>query len=128
MRRKKTSGGASGSPGKAAEGLSPLDDLGPQTASSERAPTLPVEEMLDEGSQLATNPESLAPTLKDSTADKLVPPSAKGKNQSATKSGAWGDLPKHAQRVFRAEGGEALPPQYRAWIDAFYNKLNTNGQ
>ena len=36
----------------------------------------------------------------------------------------WGALPKHAQEVFRSEGGTELPARYREWIDAYHRRLN----
>jgi hypothetical protein len=36
----------------------------------------------------------------------------------------WGFLPMHARDVFRAQGGSDMPAQYRAWIDAYYKRLN----
>lgn len=37
---------------------------------------------------------------------------------------AWGELPTRVRQVFRTEGGQDLPVQYRDWIDAYYRKLN----
>lgn len=36
----------------------------------------------------------------------------------------WGELPIHVRDVFRTEGGEDMPAEYRDWIDAYYKKLN----
>lgn len=36
----------------------------------------------------------------------------------------WGELPVHVRDVFRTEGGEDMPAEYRDWIDAYYKKLN----
>ncbi len=36
----------------------------------------------------------------------------------------WGDLPIHLRDIFRAEGGQEMPAQYRDWIDAYYRRLN----
>lgn len=36
----------------------------------------------------------------------------------------WGELPVHVRDVFRTEGGEDMPAEYRDWIDAYYRKLN----
>ena len=36
----------------------------------------------------------------------------------------WGNLPIHLRELFRAEGGEQLPPRYRDWIDTYYRRLN----
>ncbi|HUR28859.1 MAG TPA: hypothetical protein VM509_11775, partial [Planctomycetota bacterium] len=35
----------------------------------------------------------------------------------------WGDLPIQVREVFRTEGGEDMPPQYRDWIDGYYRRL-----
>lgn len=39
----------------------------------------------------------------------------------------WGDLPVKVRDVFRHEGSEELPPQYRDWIDAYYRRLQRQG-
>ncbi len=36
----------------------------------------------------------------------------------------WGNLPVHLRDLFRAEGGQDLPPRYRGWIDSYYRRLN----
>ena len=36
----------------------------------------------------------------------------------------WGNLPQHVRDNFRAEDLDDLPPRYRAWIDAYYHRLN----
>jgi hypothetical protein len=36
----------------------------------------------------------------------------------------WGMLPAKVQEIFRNEGAEDLPVQYRDWIDAYYKRLN----
>ncbi|MFT7665568.1 MAG: hypothetical protein ACI87A_003808 [Planctomycetota bacterium] len=57
-----------------------------------------------------------------------TPASTKPSEQSLNRSESanWGDLPRHAQRVFRAEGDGEIPAQYRDWIDAYYRKLNSD--
>lgn len=49
-----------------------------------------------------------------------------GGDPSTTGTGvdAWGELPTRVRQVFRTEGGQDLPVQYRDWIDAYYRKLN----
>ena len=37
---------------------------------------------------------------------------------------SWGDLPMRTQEVFRNQGGEDLPVEYRDWIDSYYRRLN----
>jgi hypothetical protein len=39
-------------------------------------------------------------------------------------SESWGMLPDKVQEIFRNEGTEDLPVQYRDWIDAYYKRLN----
>jgi hypothetical protein len=36
----------------------------------------------------------------------------------------WGDLPPRVQEIFRNQGRDDLPVQYRDWIDAYYRRLN----
>ena len=36
----------------------------------------------------------------------------------------WGELPVRVREVFRNQGREDLPVQYRDWIDAYYRRLN----
>jgi len=45
-------------------------------------------------------------------------------NQRGDLSERWGELPVHVRDVFRTEGGEDMPAEYRDWIDAYYRKLN----
>ena len=53
------------------------------------------------------------------------PPLATDAPASTLDSGdRWGSLPRHAQDVFRSEGGLELPAEYRDWIDAYYRRLN----
>ena len=40
----------------------------------------------------------------------------------------WGMLPDKVQSIFRNEGTEDLPVQYRDWIDAYYRRLNETGR
>jgi len=44
--------------------------------------------------------------------------------QRADPADRWGELPVHARDVFRTEGSEDMPAEYRDWIDAYYKKLN----
>ena len=36
----------------------------------------------------------------------------------------WGELPVRYREVFRNQGGEDLPVQYRDWIDAYHRRLS----
>ena len=36
----------------------------------------------------------------------------------------WGELPVHVRDIFRYEGSDGMPPEYRDWIDSYYRKLN----
>lgn len=38
----------------------------------------------------------------------------------------WGMLPMRTQEIFRNQGRDDLPVQYREWIDAYYRELNRN--
>ena len=38
----------------------------------------------------------------------------------------WGELPVRVREVFRNQGREDLPVQYRDWIDAYYRRLNAD--
>ena len=40
----------------------------------------------------------------------------------------WGFLPERYRDVFRNQGREDLPVQYRDWIDAYYRRLNRSGR
>ncbi len=52
--------------------------------------------------------------------DETGPPVAPGDDADA-----WGLLPERVREVFRNQGGDDLPPQYRDWIDTYYRRLNT---
>jgi hypothetical protein len=45
-----------------------------------------------------------------------IPPAGDAKDR-------WGDLPVQVRQVFRSDGDNDLPPQYRDWIDAYYRRL-----
>jgi len=47
-----------------------------------------------------------------------------GRAATADSAERWGDLPVHVRDIFRYEGGDGLPPQYRDWIDSYYRRLN----
>ena len=39
----------------------------------------------------------------------------------------WGDLPPRVEEIFRNQGRDDMPVQYRDWIDAYYRRLNRGG-
>jgi hypothetical protein len=43
---------------------------------------------------------------------------------SADDAERWGMLPQRTQEIFRNQGRDDLPVQYREWIDAYYRELN----
>jgi hypothetical protein len=55
----------------------------------------------------------------DPKQDETAAPSQRG-----DLSERWGELPVHVRDVFRTEGGEDMPAEYRDWIDAYYRRLN----
>lgn len=67
--------------------------------------------------QADDNPENDAGS--DPKSGETAAPSARG-----DLSERWGELPVHVRDVFRTEGGEDMPAEYRDWIDAYYRKLN----
>lgn len=44
--------------------------------------------------------------------------------QPAREQEPWGMLPAKIQEIFRNEGSEDVPAQYRDWIDAYYRRLS----
>ena len=46
-------------------------------------------------------------------------------NPAGRDADAWGTLPPRVQEVFRNQGGDDLPVQYRDWIDTYYRRLNS---
>jgi hypothetical protein len=38
-------------------------------------------------------------------------------------AGRWGNLPLRVREIFRVEGADDLPPQYRDWIDGYYRRM-----
>ncbi|MEM7308842.1 MAG: hypothetical protein AAF682_19320 [Planctomycetota bacterium] len=40
----------------------------------------------------------------------------------------WGMLPARTREIFRNEGSDDLPVQYRDWIDAYYRRLNRDNR
>ena len=57
---------------------------------------------------------------------------ADGETGEGTRSGRdaeiWGNLPIHLRDIYRAEGREDMPAQYRDWIDSYYRRLNDSGR
>ena len=45
-------------------------------------------------------------------------------NAPGSDAEVWGNLPIHLRYIFRAEGGQDMPAQYRDWIDNYYRRLN----
>jgi len=71
-------------------------------------------------------PESPGPDPEEeaSNAPGGPPPGAKTSLvRSSDANDRWGDLPIQVREVFRTEGGADLPPEYRDWIDGYYQKL-----
>lgn len=57
---------------------------------------------------------------------------AEGETGEGTRSGRdaeiWGNLPIHLRDIYRAEGRQDMPAQYRDWIDSYYRRLNDSGR
>lgn len=101
-----------------------MDQLGEQKQTEESTPTLPdADSALEPGKA-----DRVAAKSESENGERLTPPIKAGKSERTPVAGdkgqRWGELPKHAQRVFRAEGGGAMPVTYREWIDAYYRRLN----
>jgi hypothetical protein len=126
------SGGGSPPPG----GESPLDqprDQGP--TQSEKTPTAPQEK--PGGEQEGEEPKD-GKKPKDSSKQNPKdgenapgepqpnPPGAPA--QHGDEADQWGFLPDHVREVFRNQGRDDLPVQYRDWIDAYYRRLNKTGR
>lgn len=47
-----------------------------------------------------------------------------GGPSGADDANRWGELPVRYREVFRNQGGEELPVQYREWIDAYHRRLS----
>jgi hypothetical protein len=146
-----SSGSPQGQPqpgGGKSDGKNPLDNQDGNTTQRENTPTAPKpqgQEQPDKkpggdkpdpsGQQPKkdSTPGNSTPKDGDKSSDK-DPKNQKGgtppggaKDPAARTSDdkdRWGDLPQHAQDVFRSEGGRDMPVQYRDWIDAYYKRLN----
>jgi len=122
------SGGGSGQPQQQAPGESPLDqqrnqDGGQreqtpqQPGGSDPQQTQPQPQDPKDGKDSETDPGNRA--AKD-------PPAARTERVGAPDSAdSWGTLPIHVREIFRAEGADDLPPQYRDWIDGYYRRLQS---
>lgn len=126
----------SGQPGSSQPGSSPLD-RGPQTTPREQTPEAGGEKPKDEpgGDKPDPNkPEKPGPKPKDGGPSEdpnpknlqlgANAPTPQGAPSQSNGLERWGALPQHAQNVFRSEGGNELPAQYRDWIDSYHRRLN----
>ena len=75
------------------------------------------------GTEPKDGSETPDPNPKNTPAG-AAPASPAGTPSTAAGLERWGELPQHAQSVFRSEGGTELPAQYRDWIDAYHRRLN----
>jgi hypothetical protein len=73
-----------------------------------------------------TQPDSPRGT-KDPGENRQGPPPRKDPTDPAARGNdadRWGDLPPRVQDVFRNQGRDDMPVQYREWIDNYYRRLN----
>ena len=56
---------------------------------------------------------------------RTLPPTEVPRRRARGNVEIWGNLPIHLRDIYRAEGREDLPAQYRDWIDSYYRRLNT---
>jgi len=120
------SGGGSGQPQEQKPGESPLDQQRNQDGGQrEQTPQQP------EGSDpRQTQPDPAdpqpGPDPETDPGNRVAqdPPAARTERVGAPDSAdSWGTLPIHVREIFRAEGADDLPPQYRDWIDGYYRRL-----
>lgn len=122
-------------------GESPLDserNRGPQ--ERENTPSEPGQQPQPSGEEPQQGQEGEEPHQKDDGSPQPddSPNGQQGENRPAGEqtqdgsggpSGAddanrWGELPVRYREVFRNQGGEDLPVQYREWIDAYHRRLS----
>jgi hypothetical protein len=107
-------------------GQSPLDQKRNQDGGQrEQTPTKPQEQPGDEQQQ-GGQPDDPGPDPDADTGNSPAgdPPQSETERvgvPSATER--WGTLPVHVREIFRVEGADDLPPQYRDWIDGYYRRL-----
>lgn len=129
-------GGSCSKPGEGQGGQSdqplpgsPLDQQrGQRPQERERTPDAPGEEQQRSG-QEPSDPRPDSPGEErdlDSQNRPAPPPDERATGPGSDPSGAdkWGELPQHVREIFRTEGGDDLPPQYRDWIEGYYRRLN----
>jgi hypothetical protein len=116
--------------GGSSSGSSPLDGQPERQGRKERTPEMgqePGPEQKDQDSQ-ARNGQPQSPRESDdpSANNPSGPPPGSETSRVDPSRGneRWGDLPVHVRDLFRTEGGGAMPPQYRDWIDSYYRRLN----
>ena len=134
--------GGGGQQGEQQPGESPLDqerDRGPQ--QRENTPEAPEREGEDDESQ--EQPGEEQPEGEEENPGGEDPRSnqdsdMEGENRSAEEPGQeageavphgdeadkWGQLPARQREIFRNQGRDELPVQYRDWIDAYYRRLS----
>jgi hypothetical protein len=133
------SASSAGSPGQsdaAQQGESPLDqrrDRGPTereaTPESPDSPTGVGPEAQGKDDTPSQSGDPRNPGAKDdpgrNRTDGSEPThSTQAPGSLGSDSERWGDLPVRLQDVFRNQGSQDLPLQYRDWIDAYYRRLN----
>ena len=110
-------GGSCSSPGDGRQ--MPQQGQTPQGAEKNETPEDP-DESQDEpkGDQDSGEPTPSRPANKTPDSETQDPVPVPPSNER------WGELPIHLRDIFRAEGGQEMPAQYRDWIDAYYRRLN----
>jgi hypothetical protein len=115
------------------EGESPLDqqrsgapserERTPEGASQEREGETPDDPSQDPGGETPDGPQESGGDPRNRPGEP-PPDGATGSVPPGGGNDRWGDLPVHVRELFRAQGGDDLPPRYRDWIDAYYRRLN----
>jgi hypothetical protein len=109
---------------------SPLDGRDQQSAQRQESPEGPQDDPLaqekpKDGKDPKGNKEDQNTNPLGNQPTNTTPGSeTEAASAVAQDSERWGELPVYVRDLFRAEGGEDMPAEYRDWIDAYYRRLN----
>jgi hypothetical protein len=116
------------------QGESPLDKPQDGQLEREQTPDAPQPHPQEEGEQQQSQGENRPEDNHEDSDDPgqnrpggTPPESEEGPPSDARDADVWGKLPKRTQDVFRNQGRDELPVEYRDWIDTYYRRLNQDG-
>lgn len=119
------SSSGSGSP-QQSEGPNPLDQQGQAKTDKTKSPEGPDPKQKDgQQGEEPKSPKDSKDKGEQKQGDKMPEQDTEQPRALDPNYRNWGELPIHYRDIFRAEGGQDMPAEYRDWIDSYYRRLNT---